>query len=222
MYDLWVAQWRRRYAKGDIIVIRYADDSVMGFEHEFEARQFLKDLETRLGQFGLELNTAKTRLICFGRYAVTDRKRRGEGKPETFDFLGFTHFCGTSKNGMFEVKRITVEKRMRATLKAVGQTLLRRRHEPIPVTGKSLGQVLRGYFAYFNVPGNEKRLDQFYREVCGYWMHALRRRSQRHQMTWERLKSIARRYLPYPRQVPKHSYPSVRFDVITQGRSRMQ
>ena len=215
VYDLWVAQWRKRCAKGDVIVVRYADDSVMGFEHQFEARQFLKALEQRLGQFGLELNATKTRLIRFGRFAVADCERRGDGKPGTFDFLGFTHFCGRAKNGLFEVKRITIKKRMRATLQAVGQALLRRRHEPIPVIGKWLGQVLRGYFAYFNVPGNEKRMDQFYREVRRHWMHALRRRSQRHRMTWERLTAIARRYLPYPRQVPKHPYPLVRFGAIT-------
>ncbi len=222
VYDLWVAQWRRRIAKGEVIVVRYADDSVMGFAYESEARQFLKALAKRLGQFGLELNVAKTRLIRFGRYAAEDCLKHGEGKPKTFDFLGFTHICGKNKKGFFEVKRLTVKKRMRATLKAVGQTLLRRRHEPVPVMGKWLGQVVRGYFAYFNVPGNEKRLDQFYQEVCRHWLHALRRRSQRHRMTWERLKTIARRYLLYPRQVPKHPYPSVRFDVTTQGRSRMR
>lgn len=194
----------------------------MGFAYESEAQQFLKALAKRLGQFGLELNVAKTRLIRFGRYAAEDCLKHGEGKPKTFDFLGFTHICGKNKKGFFEVKRLTVKKRMRATLKAVGQTLLRRRHEPVPVMGKWLGQVVRGYFAYFNVPGNEKRLDQFYREVCRHWLHALRRRSQRHRMTWERLKTIARRYLLYPRQVPKHPYPSVRFDVTTQGRSRMR
>jgi len=215
VYDLWVRQWRKRYAKGDVIVVRYADDSVMGFEHEYEARRFMNALEQRLGQFGLAVNPTKTRLIRFGSFAVRDCKRQGEGKPQTFDFLGFTHFCGTSKNGLFEVKRVTVKKRMRTTLQAIGQILLRRRHEPIPVIGRWLGQVMRGYFAYFNVPGNEKRLEQFHREVRRYWMHALRRRSQRHRMTWERLNPITRHYLPYPRQVPKHPFPVARFGVMT-------
>ena len=125
---------------------------------------------TRCGQFGLAVNPSKTRLIRFGSFAVRDCKRQGEGKPQTFDFLGFTHFCGTSKNGLFEVKRVTVKKRMRTTLQAIGQLLLRRRHEPIPVIGRWLGQVMRGYFAYFNVPGDEKRLEQFYQHtglICG-------------------------------------------------------
>jgi len=170
----------------------------------------------------LELNTTKTRLIRFGRFAIEDRERQGKGKPETFDFLGFTHFCDKDKRGYFALRRITIKKRMRATLKAVGQILLRRRHEPIPVIGKWLGQIVRGYYAYFNVYGNEKRLGQFYREVRRHWMHALRRRSQRHRMTWDRLKPIALRYLPYVSQVPKHPDPLVRFGVITQGRSRMR
>lgn len=222
VYDLWVRQWRGRHARGNVIVVRYADDSVVGFQREDEANGFLKDVRARLELFGLVLHPEKTRLIRFGRYATEHRRRRGEGKPETFDFLGFTHYCGKAVNGWFEVKRLTVKKRMRATLKAIRETLMRRRHEPVAQVGKWLGQAVRGYYGYFAVPGNQRRLDQFRREVCGSWMHALRRRSQRHNLTWERFKPMAKLFIPYPREVPMHPYPVYRFDVKTRGRSRMR
>lgn len=194
----------------------------MGFEYEADARRFLAELKERLDKFGLTLNEDKTRLIRFGRFAVQDCKARGQGKPETFDFLGFTHYCGKAANGLFEVKRLTIKKRMRATLKAIGQALLRRRHQSIRVVGMWLRQVVRGYYAYFNVPGNEARMEEFRSQVCRYWMHALRRRSQRHRMTWARFKRIACRFIPYVREVPKHPFPWHHLNVMTQGRSRMR
>lgn len=217
--DLWAHQWRQRQAAGDVILVRYADDSVMGFQYEGEARRFLAAIRDRLAKFKLELHPDKTRLIQFGRYAAQRCRERGVRKPETFDFLGFTHCCGQYSGG-FKIVRVTIKKRMRATLAAIRATLMRRRHEPVPVVGRWLGRVVKGYFNYHAVPGNMCRLAGFLGEVCRSWRHALIRRSQRHRMPWTRFSRLIRKYLPPCRVV--HPLPSERFYVNTFGRSRMQ
>lgn len=213
VFDLWAHHWRRHQTVGDVILIRYADDSVMGFEHEREAISFLAAMRERFALFGLKLHPEKTRLIEFGKWAAVRRQRRGLGKPETFDFLGFTHCCGTTRNGRFKIVRLTIRKRMSAKLKDIRDRIKKRMHEPVKVIGKWLGGVLRGYFNYHAVPDNLKRLDGFRTEVRHIWLKALRRRSQRHKMTWERFARLAHMYLPYVRQ--QHPYPSKRFGVRT-------
>jgi hypothetical protein len=217
--DLWGWQWRGRTAQGEMIAVWYADDSVLGFEKDEDARSFHHALEVRLAQFNLTLHPEKTRLLRFGWLAVENRKKRGEGKPETLDFLGFTHFCDQTKNGMFVVGRVTIGKRMRATLKEVRAQLHKCRHEPVPVIGQWLSRLFRGYCNYYNVPGNTRRLDAFRREIIGAWRHALKRRSQRHRLNWERMTALARLFI---RELPMHPYPITRFGVKTQGRSRMR
>jgi RNA-directed DNA polymerase len=210
--DLWVNQWRRKWAHGVMIVVRYADDAVLGFEHRKDAEAFLEQLRERMQKFGLELHSEKTRLIEFGRFAEGNRKRRGEGKPETFDFLGFTHICGkTRKGNWFKVRRQTIKKRMRIKLQEVRQELRKRWHERIAETGKWLRSVVQGYFNYHAVPGNFVALHTFRREVARAWLDALRRRSQRDRLSWERFRSILDRYLPLPRIL--HPEPGVRFDA---------
>jgi RNA-directed DNA polymerase len=212
VFDLWVNQWRRKWAHGDMIVVRYADDAVLGFEHRNEAEAFLEQLQERMRKFGLELHSEKTRLIEFGRFAEDNRKRRGEGKPETFDFLGFTHICGkTRKGNWFTVRRQTVKKRLRSKLQAVRQELRKRWHERIAETGDWLRSVVQGYFNYHAVPGNFAALQTFRREIAWAWLEALKRRSQRHRLPWERFRSITDRYLPRPRIL--HPQPGVRFDA---------
>jgi RNA-directed DNA polymerase len=213
VFDLWTDWWRRRQARGDVIVVRWADDFVVGFEHEEDARRFLDELRERFATFGLELHPDKTRLIEFGRYAARDRKRRGRGKPETFDFLGFTHICAKSKNGRFWLKRITIAKRMRAKLKAVNEQLKRRRHTPIPDQGRWLASVLRGHMAYYAVPGNTDRVAAFRTQMTRHWLKALRRRSQRDRLNWQRMGRIATRWLPPVRAM--HPFPEVRFAART-------
>ena len=209
--DLWVHQWRRTQAAGEVIVVRYADDSVFGFESKATAQRFLQALQARMGRFGLTLHPDKTRLIEFGRFAAIKRRKRGQGRPETFDFLGFTHCCGTTRKGEFRLLRLTAKKRMRATLMALREALVRRRHEPINVVGQWLHRVVQGYFNYHAIPGNLKRLEGFRSEVCRAWRHALLRRSQRHRQSWERFNRLARRHVPYCRQI--HPYPGARFDA---------
>ena len=213
VFDRWVRQWRRRQAHGDVVVVRFADDLVVGFEHEDDAERFLADLRERFAKFGLELHPEKTRLIEFGRHAAGNRAARGLGKPETFDFLGLTHICASGRNGGFWVKRITVSKRMRAKLKALNAEIKRRRHEPIPVQGRWLGSVVRGHVAYYAVPGNSQAVQAFRDQVTRHWMKALRRRSQRHRVTWERMHRLARRWLPPARTT--HPFPAARFAART-------
>jgi RNA-directed DNA polymerase len=210
-FDQWVERWRRRQARGDMIVVRYADDFVVGFEHREDAERFQAELSERLARFGLELKAEKTRLIEFGRHAARDRAARGLGKPETFDFLGFTHFIGKTRSGRYALKRITIKKRMRAKLKEVKAELMRRRHQPIPEVGRWLGSVVRGHFAYFAVPGNSEAVGAFWEHVQRHWFRALRRRGQRTRMTWKRLQRLVKRWLPIPRVL--HPYPSDRFDA---------
>jgi RNA-directed DNA polymerase len=181
-----------------MIIVRYADDYIVGFEREHDARRFLADLRDRLATFSLELAAEKTRLIEFGRFAARDRARRGLGKPETFDFLGFTHCCARTKNGRFMLKRITIAKRMRRKLHEIKDELVRRRHHSIPEQGRWLGSVLRGHYAYYAVPGNSDRINRFYNEVTRHWLRALRRRSQRHRMPWTRMRRISARWLRPP------------------------
>ena len=208
--DLWVEAWRKKQARGDVIIVRYADDAVLGFEHREDAEQFLEQLRERLAKFGLELHSEKTRLIEFGRYAAERRKRRGEGKPETFSFLGFTHICGTNhQTGKFTVHRKTIGKRMAAKLKEIRAQLRQRMHARVPGTVKWLQQVVRGYFQYHAVPGNCARLRAFRSDVLWSWLQALRRRSQRHRMSWERFKLRLDSLIPAVQVL--HPYPDARF-----------
>lgn len=210
VFDRWAMKWRNETAKGDVIVVRYADDFVLGFQYREEAERFLEQLRDRMADYGLELHAEKTRLIEFGRFAAVNRQRDGAGKPETFSFLGFTHICGTIwKSGKFTVKRKTVGKRMTAKLKAVKAELSRRGHQPIEQTGNWLRQVVLGYFNYHAVPGNLQRLYTFRRETARHWLSSLRRRSQRSRWTWERFATLIGRYLPEPRVL--HPYPLDRF-----------
>ncbi len=215
--DRWVRQWRSQHAHGDVVFVRFADDFVAGFEHEDDARQFLADLRERFAKFALELHPDKTRLIEFGRNAARTRAVRGLGKPETFDFLGFTHFCGKTKKGRFWLRRITISKRMRAKLSEVNISLKARRHQPIPVQGQWLGSVVRGHLAYYAVPGNTDAVAAFRTQVTRQWFKALRRRSQRTRLNWTRMRRLESRWLPPARVM--HPFPDARFDVRTRGRS---
>ncbi len=217
VFDLWADQWRRRHARGDVIFSRFADDYVAGFEHREDAERFLADLRERFAKFGLELHPEKTRLIEFGRFAARDRKRRGVSKPETFEFLGFTHICGKDRHGRFKLKRVTSKKKMRTKLHEVKAELRRRMHHPIPEQGRWLARVLAGHYNYYAVPDNSEALRAFRFRVIWHWRQALRRRSQKSRIAWERVRRVADRWLPQPRI--RHPWPSVRFDARTQGRS---
>jgi group II intron reverse transcriptase/maturase len=217
VFDLWADQWRRRHARGDMILVRFADDFLAGFERREDAERFLADLRGRFAEFGLELAAEKTRLIEFGRCAVRDRERRGDPKPETFQFLGFTHVCATSRKGRFKLKRVTSKKKMRAKLKSVKTEMRRRMHHPIPEQGRWLASVLRGHYNYYAVPDNSHALRAFRERVKRHWLQALRRRSQKDHMTWGQFGPIADRWLPQPRIL--HPWPDARFDARTQGRS---
>jgi RNA-directed DNA polymerase len=216
-FDLWAERWRRRQARGDMIVVRFADDYIAGFEHEEDARRFLAELRDRLAKFSLELAPEKTRLIEFGRFAAERRRARGLGKPETFQFLGFTHICGKARDGRFMVKRITSKKRMRAKQQQVRDELRRRRHQPIPEQGQWLGSVVRGHRAYYAVPGNRAAVAAFRTQATRDWYEVLRRRSQRTRLDWKRMNRLATRWLP-PAEV-MHPFPNARFDARTRGRS---
>ena len=216
VFDLWAHDWRRQ-AKGDVIVIRYADDCIVGFEHEQEARRFLTHLRDRLAAYGLELHPDKTRLIEFGARAASDRKKQGRGKPETFDFLGFTHICGKTRRGRFTVLRRTVRKRMRAKLLALKAELRWRWHDPVPEVGRWLGSVVQGHINYFAVPLNFSAVAHVRDQVIRHWMRALNRRSQKANVTRARMHRLVRAWIPPVRIV--HPYPDQRFYLRTQGRS---
>jgi RNA-directed DNA polymerase len=215
--DLWADWWRKRYAHGQMIIVRFADDFIAGFEYQDDAERFLTDLRERFAKFALELHPGKTRLIEFGRHAAQQRKARKLGKPETFDFLGFTHICGRTRNGHFGLRRVTIAKRMRTKLHELKEELMRRRHHPVPEQGRWLGSVVRGHCAYYAVPGNSKAIRAFRIQVTRHWHRALRRRSQRTRLNWERMDRLAIRWLPQAKIV--HPWPSVRFDARTRGRS---
>jgi group II intron reverse transcriptase/maturase len=213
VFDLWVEAWRKRGARGDVIVVRYADDLVVGFQNRADAERFLAEFRERLVRFGLELHPDKTRLIEFGRFAVRDRKRRGEGKPETFTFLGFTHFCGhLTSSGSFNVWRITAKKRMVAKLNVLKAELQHRKHHRTSEVGAWLRKVVQGYYQYHAVPGNTGQLRVFRRRVCRLWRSVLVRRSQRAKVGWDRLNPLLDRWIPQPRVL--HPYPDKRFDAI--------
>jgi RNA-directed DNA polymerase len=209
--DLWAMRWRQRQATGDMIIVRYADDFIVGFEHQVDARFFLDEMRERLGKFALSLHPEKTRLIEFGRFAAERRKRRGLGKPETFNFLGFTFICGKTRAGKFQIRRKTRADRMRAKLKEIKQEMRRRMHQPIPNQGKWLGRVVRGYFNYHAVPTNGQALNVFRHHVTDLWRRTLRRRSQKDRMTWERMTQLVDAWLPKP--IILHPWPSDRFAV---------
>ena len=212
VFDLWAERWRRHEATGDMILVRYADDIVVGFEHEADARRFWDDMRKRFKEFSLSLNPDKTRLIEFGRFAAERRARRGLGKPETFNFLGFTFICERNSRGQFLVKRTTRRDRMRATLRRIKEELRRRMHEPIPEQGAWLKQVVRGFFAYHAVPTNGSALGAFYYYVKRIWLRTLRRRSQKDRFSWPRMHGLAADWLPQPRIL--HPYPDKRFAVM--------
>jgi group II intron reverse transcriptase/maturase len=209
--DLWTTRWRKRAATGDMIIVRYADDFIVGFQHESDARRFLDEMRDRLQEFALSLHPQKTRLIEFGRFAAERRNRRGLGKPETFNFLGFTFICGKTRAGRFQIKRKTRADRMRAKLQEIKQEMRRRMHQPIPEQGKWLGQVVRGYFNYHAVPTNGRALEVFRHHVTDLWRRTLRRRSQKDRMTWARMTQLVDDWLP--KSIILHPWPSDRFAV---------
>jgi len=211
VFDLWIEWWRKEHCRRDVIVVRYADDFVIGFESHSEATACLEALQTRFAKFGLELHEGKTRLIEFGRYAMERRADRGEGKPETFDFLGFTHRCGkTRKHGWFTVHRHSIAKRMRATLQVLKVKLRTRMHRPLGETGRWLRRVVQGWLNYHAIPGNSHRIGRFIDEVTRLWLFVIRRRSQRGRVwNWERMHRLVRKHLPRPRIL--HPYPDKRF-----------
>ena len=211
VYDLWAVQWRKRHAHGAMIVVRYADDTVVGFEHRSDAERFLAELRLRMAEFDLELHPDKTRLIEFGRHAASDRADRGDGKPETFDFLGFTHICSRSRKGRFQLARHTRRDRKQAKLLELTEDLRHRWHQDVAEQGRWLGSVVRGFFAYHAVPTNSRALSAFRHHVIELWRRALRRRSQKDRTSWTDMDRLADRFLPKPRI--SHPWPSVRFGV---------
>ena len=210
--DLWVKQWHGRHARGEVHIVRYSDDFVMGFQYRSDAEQFQAELRERLSKFSLKMHEEKTKLIEFGRFAVGNRKKYEEGKPETFDFLGFTHICSKKKNGRFTIYRKTITKRLRDKIKKVREKLLRKRHRPVSEQGAWLRAVMQGHFNYYGVPGNRKALDTFRRQIQLSWLQALRRRSHKaRSLTWERMKKLIKVWLPTARVV--HPYPNQRLCV---------
>lgn len=220
VFDLWTQRWRRQRGRGEMIVVRYADDFVVGFEHERDAEAFVAALRERFAQFGLELHPDKTRILEFGRYAASNRSERGLGKPETFDFLGFTHICAKTRNGRFRVQRQTMRKRLQAKLCEVKTELRRRITQPIPEQGAYLRAVVLGHARYYGVPGNGAALQVFRHQLSWLWGRALRRSGNRRVPTWQRLRTHIDRWLPRPHIC--HPWPSQRLAVTTQGKSRMR
>ena len=220
VFDLWVQRWRRRPDAGDVVVVRFADDFVVGFEHRGDAERFLAELRERFTQFGLTLHPAKTRLIEFGRTADRNRRGRGDGKPESFNFLGFTHTCSKTRKGQFTVLRTTMRQRWQAKLQAVTTELRRRLHAPIPEQGAYLRAVVTGHARYYGVPRNAPRLHAFRHALVGRWRAVLQRRSQTASVSWARMVRLSTRWLPIPHIC--HPYPNQRLAFATQGKSRMR
>jgi len=208
VFDLWTEAWRQKIARGDILAVRFADDAVLGFQDKTEAERFWSELKERMKQFDLELHPEKTRLLEFGRYAAERRQRRGEGRPETFNFLGLTHICGKTRNGRFTVIRQTIRKRMLAKLKAIRLELRRRMHDPLKEQGQWLRAVVDGHIRYYGVPGNRPALWSFQIQVARSWHSAMCRRSQKGYVPWERMQRLLRRWMP-PLRIC-HPYPSLR------------
>ena len=213
VFDLWVQRWRTHQARGNVVVVRFADDFVVGFQHRSEAERFLTELRERFAQFGLELHSNKTRLIEFGHFAAQNRSGRGDRKPETFNFLGFTHICGKTRRGKFTVLRRTMRKKLQAKLREVHAVLRRRMHDPVPDQGAYLRSVVLGHTRYFGVPMNGPSVSAFRVEICRLWAKVLRRRSQKHSLTWTRMQRLIARWIPSARIC--HPYPLQRFGVMT-------
>jgi RNA-directed DNA polymerase len=211
VFDLWAERWRRREASGDMIIVRYTDDIIVGFQYETDARRFWDAMRERLAEYSLSLHLEKTRLIEFGRFAADQRDRCGLDKPKTFNFLGFTFICGRSRRGRFALKRKSRGDRMRATLQEIKKEMQRRMHQPIPKQGKWLRQVVTGFFAYHAVPTNSRALHTFRHRVTDLWRRSLRRRSHKDRMTWSRIKKLADDFLPQARIL--HPWPHARFAV---------
>ena len=220
VFDLWVQRWRQTQAQGDVVVVRFADDFVVGFQYRHEAERFLAELRARFAKFGLALHPTKTRLIEFGPFADRNRRGRGQGKPQTFNFLGFTHICGRKRSGRFTVLRQTIRQRLQAKLQEVKAELRRRMHFPIPEQGAYLRSVVAGHVRYYGVPMNGPALHLFRQAVGRLWHRVLLRRSQTHCLPWRRMKCYILRWLPPARVC--HPYPLVRLGVVTQGKSRMR
>jgi RNA-directed DNA polymerase len=212
-FDLWAHRWRKTQAHGDVIIVRYADDVIVGCQSRAEVERFLAELRERFAKFGLELHPEKTRLLEFGPFAAANRRRAGKGKPETFNFLGFTHICGKKRNGRFTVVRQTIRQRLQAKLSEVKTELRRRMHVPIPEVGRWLRSVVDGHLRYYGVPMNGRALFTFCFQVGRLWYRALRRRSQTARLTWERMRRLIERWLPPPRIT--HPYPLRRLGVVT-------
>ena len=211
--DLWAHRWRQRHARGEVIIVRYVDDFVVGFQYRDEAERFLRELRERLCRFRLELHADKTRLIEFGRFAAENRQGRGDGKPETFNFLGFTHMCSKDRRGKFIVRRHTMRQRLTAKLKSMKIELKRRRHQKLADQRRWVSSVLRGHYQYYGVPRNLQALRVFYQEILWHWWRALRRRSQKQNLPWKRFCRLSRLRLPQPRIL--HPYPHERLRVTT-------
>lgn len=209
VYDQWVQEWRKTRARGEVIIVRFADDTIVGFQHQGDAERFLEELKERLCKFGLELHPDKTRLIEFGRYAARDRAKRGQRRPQTFTFLGFTHICGENRKGKFVVKRQTIGKKLRAKVQAVKTELSKRINQPVSEVGTWLNKVINGYYNYHAVPGNYRALSNFLYQVKRAWFGVLNKRSQRRGVKWYQLDLMAAKWLPSPRI--KHPYPAQRF-----------
>ncbi len=218
--DLWVQQWRQRHARGDVIIVRWADDFVVGFQYQDDAERFKGQLGERLRRFSLELHPEKTRLIRFGRFARRDCRRfDGLSEPATFNFLGFTHYCGVNQNGKFQVGRITQRKRMTSKLHEVKTSRRERMRQPIKEQGTWLSSVLRGYYGYHAIPGNWQALGAFRTQCARMWYTTLGRRSQKTRLNWDRMRHLIQRWLPPARIL--HQWPEQRFAVLIQSKSRM-